>query len=104
MDREGANGRRAWWRATIRDLVLLIAGAEFLYWLVRRADASEALLEHWPLVAAVAIPLCGLAWSIGRAYRVEPGRQTLTLVVMIVSLLGLLAAPLIYGMIGGLDR
>jgi uncharacterized membrane protein len=80
---------------TIRRLMILVAFVAILAWAVRLPGSNEFLLENWPLIAMALPPLYGLAWSTRRVYRVTPRRQTLSIVCMIVSLLGLLAVILL---------
>jgi len=90
------NDRAFWSRSTIRDMVLLVVVVEFAAWLIDRSGSTGAVLRHWPLIALTAFFLYGLVWSIGRIYRVKSDRQTLSIVVLIGSLLGLLTGPILY--------
>jgi FtsH-binding integral membrane protein len=77
---------------TIRGLMLLVLAVAAVAWVMRQPGSNEFLLKHWPLIAMVLPPLYGLVWSIRRVYRVTPRQQTLSIVCLIVSVLGLLCA------------
>jgi hypothetical protein len=83
---------------TIRGLMLLVLAVAAVAWAMRQPGSKEVLLKHWPLIAMALPPLFGLAWSIRRVYRVTPQKQTLSIVCLIISTLGLLAVVLVYEM------